>query len=172
MSYPQQPGYGPPQQPGYGQPQQPGYGQPGQGQPYPPTPGYGQPPATYGQPGAIGKTRSPWGAWGLMLITLGIYGLVWYYKINREMRDFAGVEVKPGIAVVAISIGGWLIVPPFLSLANSAGRVRQTQHSAGHQEDCGSGMVILLAFLLGTYVPYIQRRLNAIWAQYGGAPQH
>ncbi|MDI2125171.1 DUF4234 domain-containing protein [Yinghuangia seranimata] len=147
MSYQQQPPYGTPPGPAYGTP---------------PAGGYGAPP--------IGKTRSPWGVWGLIFITLGIYHLVWYYKINREIRDFARVEVTPGVAVLAVSLGGYLIVPPFVSLANTAGRVRQTQSVAGRNQDCSSGLVILLAILIGLHMPYIQRRLNEVWAAYG-APQ-
>lgn len=32
------------------------------------------------------KKRKPLGVLGLSFITLGIYFLVWYYKINDEMR--------------------------------------------------------------------------------------
>ncbi|MCF2529533.1 DUF4234 domain-containing protein [Yinghuangia soli] len=135
-----------------------------------PQPGYQQP-MGYGAP-VIGKTRSPWGTWGLMLATLGIYGLVWYYKINREIRDFARVEVSPGVAVLAMFPGGYIIVPPFISLANTAGRVRQAQAVGGRQQDCGGGMVILLAILMATHMPYIQRRLNDVWAMYGGGQHH
>ena len=33
------------------------------------------------------KRRSPLGVWGLAIITLSIYGFVWYFKVNREARD-------------------------------------------------------------------------------------
>ena len=35
------------------------------------------------------KERSPLGVWLLIVVTLGIYGLVHWYKINREMRDYS-----------------------------------------------------------------------------------
>ena len=44
------------------------------------------------------KLRGPWAVFFLALVTLGIYYLVWYYKINRELRDAGGQEVSPGIA--------------------------------------------------------------------------
>ncbi len=34
------------------------------------------------------KIRSPWAAALLPFVTLGIYHLVWWYRINREMRDY------------------------------------------------------------------------------------
>ena len=34
------------------------------------------------------KVRSPWAAALLPFITLGIYHLVWWYRINRELRDY------------------------------------------------------------------------------------
>lgn len=41
-------------------------------------PGYGMG-AVPGAVNKIGKTRNPWGVFGLTLVTLGIYGLWWYY---------------------------------------------------------------------------------------------
>src|SRR5262245_59281352 len=39
--------------------------------------------------------RNPWGVWGLTLITFGIYGIVWWYKINREVRDYSAAVGRP-----------------------------------------------------------------------------
>ena len=61
-------------------------------------------PAPTGRPstGPIGKTRNPWGVWGLSLITLGIYYLYWYFTVNSELRAYdASIEVEPGIATLA-----------------------------------------------------------------------
>ena len=45
----------------------------------------------------VGKTRNPWGVWLIALITLGVYFFVWYYKVNRELRDYdPDIEVEPG----------------------------------------------------------------------------
>lgn len=45
----------------------------------------------------VGKTRNPWGVWLLSLITIGIYPLIWYFKINKELRDFdPSIDVQPG----------------------------------------------------------------------------
>jgi Domain of unknown function (DUF4234) len=34
------------------------------------------------------KIRNPWAVALLPLITLGIYHLVWWYRINRELHDY------------------------------------------------------------------------------------
>ena len=36
---------------------------------------------------ATAKIRHPLAAFGLVFLTLGIYYFVWYYKVNRELRD-------------------------------------------------------------------------------------
>jgi hypothetical protein len=38
--------------------------------------------------GQVYKRRSPLGVIGLSLITIGIYGLYWYYKVNDEARTY------------------------------------------------------------------------------------
>ena len=80
--------------------------------------------------GARVKIRSPWGVFFLALVTLGIYYLVWYYKINRELRDF-GIGTSPVTSVLAISIGGLIIVPPFVSMWNTLGRISEAEERAG-----------------------------------------
>ena len=52
----------------------------------------------------VGKTRGPVVVWLLSAVTLGIYYLVWWYKINREVRDFdPSIEVSPGTATLAVA---------------------------------------------------------------------
>jgi Domain of unknown function (DUF4234) len=38
------------------------------------------------------KTRRVWSVVLLNVVTLGIYGVVWYYKINRELHDFGAAH--------------------------------------------------------------------------------
>ena len=57
------------------------------------------------------KIRNPFLVFLWSLVTLGIYYFVWYYKVNRELRDAAGVNVSPVVALLAISIG-WVVSTP------------------------------------------------------------
>src|ERR671919_92189 len=68
------------------------------------------------------KIRGPWIVFLLAIVTLGIYYLVWYYKINRELRDYgravgaAGTGDSPLTSLLAVSIGWLILVPPLVSI--------------------------------------------------------
>lgn len=81
--------------------------------------------------GRVGKHRNILLVWLIWpLITLGIYSLVWYYKVNREARDFdRRIEVSPGLALLAVLIGWIIIVPPFVSVYRTGGRSCTTSTS-------------------------------------------
>ena len=64
--------------------------------------------------------RDPLGVLGLSFITIGIYWLSWYYKVNDEIRRYEKDEsVRPGIALLAVTLGWLIIVPPFISMYNT-----------------------------------------------------
>jgi len=122
--------------------------------------------------GAIGKKRNIFAAWlGLPIITLGIYGLVWWYKINRELRDFDNPQSKPTNSLLAFLPGGLIIIPPFVSIFQAGKRIRQAQISAGLQPTCSPGLGLFLGFIYGTYVLYYQSQLNKVWDSYPGATE-
>jgi hypothetical protein len=115
-----------------------------------------------GQPAQVkGKTRSPFGAWVLTLVTFGIYGIVWHYKVNRELRDFhPSIQVNPGLAVLALffPIAGWCTV------YNTGKRVAQAQQLAGMGNGgCSGALGVLLCFVFGLHPLYYQSELNRIW---------
>ncbi len=125
-------------------------------------------------PGSSGtaKIRNPWGAFALAIVTLGIYYLVWYYKANRELRDY-GVGESPGLSVVAISLGAFLIVPPFVSWWNFFGRLREAQERAGVPDRADQWIGLILYFVAGAFFPlevaYGQQHLNKVWQAAGRA---
>jgi hypothetical protein len=70
------------------------------------------------------KLRRPWVCFFLALITLGIYYIYWYYVSNRDLqRD--GIDVDPVVSTLAITIGGLLIIPPFVSQWRFYKRIRE-----------------------------------------------
>jgi hypothetical protein len=117
--------------------------------------------------GKPAKIRRPWGAFLLAVITLGIYYLVWYYKTNRELRDVAGIDVSPGVATLAISLGAFLVIPPFVSTWRYFRRIRKAQDAAGvgHPISHVTGFVLFLIALvfLPVELPYAQYHLNRLW---------
>ncbi|HVH54201.1 MAG TPA: DUF4234 domain-containing protein [Actinomycetota bacterium] len=61
--------------------------------------------------------RNPLGVLGLTVITLGIYGLYWYYKVNEEIKNFTKDEtISPVRSLMALIFGWLIIVPPFIAV--------------------------------------------------------
>jgi hypothetical protein len=123
--------------------------------------------------GQMGKNRNIFLVWLVWpFITLGIYHFVWWYKINREARDLnAGIDVSPGIAVVAITLGAFIIVPPFVSIYRTGERIGRMQAAAGMQVSCNGVIGLIASFILGLHTLYYQYELNNTWAALGGAPE-
>jgi hypothetical protein len=119
--------------------------------------------------GRAGKTRNIWLTWLIWpLITLGIYHLVWYYKINREARDFdENIAVEPVVSLLAITVGWIIIVPPYVSIYRTGERIAQMQEDADMERTCNGWIGLLLSFLFGLYSLYYQYELNRIWARLG-----
>ena len=57
--------------------------------------------------------RNPLGVLGLTFITLGIYGLYWFYKVNEEIKRYTRDDtISPGRSLLAVIPGALIIVPP------------------------------------------------------------
>ncbi len=123
--------------------------------------------------GRMGKTRNIFLVWLVWpLITLGIYRIVWWYKINREARDLdQRIIVSPGLAVLAITLGAFIIVPPFVSIYKTGERIGQMQAAAGLAASCTGVLGLVCSFVFGLDALYYQSELNKIWAYLGGAPE-
>jgi hypothetical protein len=88
--------------------------------------------------GGEGKIRSFWVGLGLTIVTFGIYHFCWYYFLNDEQKD-VGIakgdqnlsQSSPTNSVIAVLVGGWLIVPPLISVYNFGLRIRRTQRLVG-----------------------------------------
>ena len=130
--------------------------------------------------GAYVRVRHPWGGFLLVIITFGIYYLFWYYFINRELRDFgrstadteAGerIQVNPWVSLLAVSLGAFLIIPPFVSMYRTFGRIRTAQDIAdtGPKASPVLGLVLFLIAVVffPVEVPYAQTNLNRVWRRY------
>ena len=114
------------------------------------------------------KQRNIFGVWlGLPLITLGIYHLVWYYKINNEARRFLRDDtINPVISLLAIMFGGLLIIPPFYSTYQTCVRIKRMQQQAGLTQQIEPVLGFILMFVVGAHTLYIQSHLNSLWDAY------
>jgi H+/Cl- antiporter ClcA len=81
--------------------------------------------------------RQPLGVLGLTLITFGIYFFYWYYKIVDEIRRFEKDDsVRPGMALLAVTLGALILVPPFISLYNTSVHIVRMEHRLGTCSRC------------------------------------
>lgn len=119
---------------------------------------------------AKAKLRSPWAAALLPFITLGIYALVWYYKINREMADLGrakGTEElgdSPGKSLLAITVGALIIVPAVISIINTGKRIQATQRLSGIEPQMNGWLAIVMGLLISPVLyAYEQSELNKVW---------
>ena len=113
------------------------------------------------------KKRSPVGVWLLALVTLGVYGLVYWYKINSEARRYlADEKIKPDLAVLALLPGAFILVPPFVTVFKTGRRVQRMEERAGLMGPASPGLTLLLSFLWSLHIVYLQSHLNRIWDAY------
>jgi hypothetical protein len=120
--------------------------------------------------GQTAKVRNPWAVLLFTVITLGIYYLVWYYKINREMSDWGSqnnvdIGTSPGLSLIAVTLGAFLIIPPFVSIWGTGKRMQLTQRAAN--VNGGNGLlwfVLHLIPVVSLFAPvYMQTELNKAW---------
>jgi hypothetical protein len=123
------------------------------------------------------KVRNPWAVFGLTLITLGIYQVFWYYRINREMADWGeatdtDLGDSPGTSVLAITLGAIILIPFLISVYHTGQRIERSQRAAG-RVTISPGMFLLLtvipfvSFLSGAYG---QHQVNKVWRAQQSAP--
>jgi hypothetical protein len=113
------------------------------------------------------KRRNVLGVWlGLPLITLGIYSVVWHFKITNEARRYLRDDsIRPWISLLAVTLGGLIIVPPFVSIYRACGRIQRMQVNAGVPFRCEPVLGLVLGFF-GLHSLYMQSHLNHIWDAY------
>ena len=125
--------------------------------------------------GAAVKVRDPWRVGLLAVFTLGIYGLIWFYLVNRELDEFAkakrydGVGLHPVIALLLVTVGAALVVPAVFGWIHFFVRIRRAQALDGVGTRLSGWAVAFLwivaclpfgAILL---FEYLQFQLNEIW---------
>ena len=125
----------------------------------------------------IAKIRHPVGVAVLTLITLGIYGLYWWYQVNREMVDLGrarnadGLGDNPTTSLLAFFPGGFVILPPFFSLYNGTQRMKRAQELATRGLPTLNGWIIVILVVLGLSIVafgYMQAELNKAWRTMSG----
>ncbi|HEX2233781.1 MAG TPA: DUF4234 domain-containing protein [Thermoleophilaceae bacterium] len=123
------------------------------------------------------KIRNPVTCLILDIVTLGIYGLFWWYYVNREMADLGRAKGtdelgdNPAMSVLALIPGGLIIVPAIMTMINTGKRIKASQRLAGQREEANEwlGLVFCLVFF-PIALWYYQDQLNKVWAVEAEAP--
>ena len=124
-----------------------------------------------------GKIRNPLGVIGLSIITLGIYTIFWYYFVNKELAEIGRAHntdecgTSPGTSVLAITLGIFIIVPPFVSIYNTCKRLSAAERLTGTPQGMEPGLLFILWIFLSPVAEYIlQSNMNKVLqTQAGGA---
>jgi hypothetical protein len=139
----------------------------------PPPPGYGSMmsspggyPTAHGG-GPTGQIRSTGTCILLFIVTLGIYGWVWYYKVHQEMKARTGNGLGGGVALLlAIFIG---VVMPFITSSEVAGLYRSSGKESPVSAATGLWSFPGAIILVGPIVWFVKTNgaLNDYWAAPG-----
>ena len=102
------------------------------------------------------KERNPWGVIGLVLITLGIYGIFWHYYINKELVELGKARGTTELGENATTsllafIPGFLLcgIPPLVSVWGTWKRQNAARQMFGVQEGIDNVPGFLLQFFIG-----------------------
>jgi len=116
------------------------------------------------------KVRSPWAAALLPLITFGIYHLVWWYKINKELKEYGEAKGRdlgqsPTNSVLALFPGGIIVIPALVSYWRGTKRIMGAARLAGKEPVNGWISIILYILIAPAFWAYLQVSLNHVWEQ-------
>ncbi|MFL5873246.1 MAG: DUF4234 domain-containing protein [Solirubrobacterales bacterium] len=116
------------------------------------------------------KVRNPWAVALLPIITLGIYHLVWWYKINKELKAYGeakGFDLgqNPTNSVLALFPGGIIVIPALVSYWRGTKRVMGAAKVTGQEPVSGWISIILYLLLAPAFWAYLQVSLNHVWEQ-------
>lgn len=125
------------------------------------------------------KIRGPIAVPLLILITLGIYGLVWWYKINKELAELGakhGTEelgTNPLLSLLALFPGGLLLIPAIWTTITTYQRTKRAQQLVGVPEtNQANPWIYGIFYVIISIVAYgyLQAELNKIWRTITAAP--
>jgi quinol-cytochrome oxidoreductase complex cytochrome b subunit len=110
--------------------------------------------------GHVYKKRSPFGAWLLIFPTLGIYFLVWFYKINKELRSFLKDDsIKPGLLTLSQIVPIW----NYYTVYQTGERIGRAEQSVGLPVTVQPILGLVAGIVAGLHILYYQSELNKIW---------
>ena len=103
------------------------------------------------------KVQSPVVLVGLSVVTLGLYLPVWYYRVNREMRDLGRARgdivlamSRPAHSAWALIAGSFVVVPTIVSIIGTMDRIRRCECLFACADGAGTKVVALVSAAMAT----------------------
>ncbi len=114
------------------------------------------------------KVRNPWAVALLPFITFGIYHLVWWYKINKELKAYGeakGYDLgqNPTNSALAVFPGIFILIPPLVTYWRGTKRVMGAAKLGGKEPVNGWIALLLYLFISPGMFAYLQVSLNHLW---------
>ena len=148
--------------------------QPGAGGPPPPPPAPAESPGQAPAMGQPGGAMAPAGGGGiqthesvvewLLCIFIPFYSLYWIHRSSKEMQEWSGgrIDYNAGSTIAALTIGYFILVPPFVAIFSFGGRVRRAQELGGVEPRASGIGFFGRLFLPGYGYKWIQDQLNEL----------
>ncbi|MBA3865641.1 MAG: DUF4234 domain-containing protein [Solirubrobacterales bacterium] len=114
------------------------------------------------------KVRNPWAVALLPFVTFGIYHLIWWYKINKELKAYGeakGFDLgqNPTNSALALFPGGIIIIPALITYWRGTKRVMGAAKLGGKEPVNGWIALLLYLFISPGMFAYLQVSLNHLW---------
>ena len=120
--------------------------------------------------GSTAKVRNPIAVAVLVVVTLAIYLVFWWYFINRELADLGRAKGtselgdSPGKSTLALFPGALLIVPALWTTVTTFKRVQAAQRLTGGQTPINGWLGLVLYLVISPVLyAYMQSGLNNVW---------
>ena len=127
------------------------------------------------------RIHNPWIQAVASFLTVGIWYLVWYYRLNRDLDELhvatsgaSKTAVDAAQSTLAVSpIGSILIIPPWITEFRSFKRIARAERFFGIEQRCDPRLgIALFAFGLVFFpieIIYAQRHVNRVWLAHAEA---
>ncbi len=118
--------------------------------------------------GPLGEIRSPLTVMLLTLVTCGIYGVIWHYKVSEEINNYTRSNLtEPNYAI----IGLFCFIFSFINWSKIDQAIMQINHVEGRSSDSKFLAWLLISLFAGfgslLMVYQVQDDLNKIWLANG-----
>ena len=109
------------------------------------------------------QTRESVVEW-LLCIFIPFYSIYWIHRASKEMQEWSGgrIDYNAGSTIAALTVGYFILVPPFVAIFSFGGRVRRAQELGGVEPRASGIGFFGRLFLLGYGYKWIQDQLNEL----------